>query len=335
MKLRVGLIGVGNQWQTRHAPALRAMSDRFEVRVACDEIERRAECAADQFGARTVSSYRALAEQHDIDAVLMLAPQWYGTLPMFAACDSGKAVYSAVVLEYDMREAMRLKKRVESSGIAFMAELPNRYAPATLRLKELIATHLGAPRLIFCQGRAASRAEDSAECQASAPMDNMVELVDWCRYIVAGEPTSVVSVAHSLGQAPERCDHELLSLRFPAPQDHAEAVTAHISFGNYLPAAWTEAATFRQPAALQVVCDNGVAYADLPSTLTWFDCAGRHQESLDGDRPVGEQMLAQFFRAVTSLVQRSSDLEDAYRSMAIVLAARKSQEDERRVPLVF
>ena len=41
----------------------------------------------------------------------------------------------------------------EESGIAFMAEFPRRQAPATLRLKELIATRLGEPRLLFCHRR--------------------------------------------------------------------------------------------------------------------------------------------------------------------------------------
>ena len=37
-----------------------------------------------------------------------------------------------------------------------------------------------------------------------------------------------------------------------------------------------EAISFRPPAELQVVCERGVAFLDLPSTLIWFDCAGRH-----------------------------------------------------------
>ena len=34
-----------------------------------------------------------------------------------------------------------------------MAELPRRHMPATLRLKELIATRLGEPQLLFCHLR--------------------------------------------------------------------------------------------------------------------------------------------------------------------------------------
>ena len=57
----------------------------------------------------------------------------------------------------------------------------------------------------------------------------------------------------------------------------------------------------------------GSPSVDLPSNLVWFDEAGRHQESLQADRPVGEQLLSQFHRAVTSLAVRKNMtiLEDA------------------------
>jgi predicted dehydrogenase len=90
---------------------------------------------------------------------------------------------------------------------------------------------------------------------------------------------------------------------------------------------------FRPPAALQVCCERGVAFIDLPATLIWFDAAGRHMESLDSERPVGERLLMQFYRAVTSLVRKTSDLDDAYRALSVTLAARQSFETGQRITL--
>ena len=56
-------------------------------------------------------------------------------------------------------------------------------------------------------------------------------------------------------------------------------------------------------------------------------------ESLDSERPVGEQLLTQFYRAVTSLVRKTSDLEDAYRALQIVLCATQSSRQGERVEL--
>ena len=51
------------------------------------------------------------------------------------------------------------------------------------------------------------------------------------------------------------------------------------------------------------------------------------------ERPIGERLLMQFYRAVTSLVRKTNDLEDAYRALSVVLAARESFDAGRRVEL--
>ena len=98
-----------------------------------------------------------------------------------------------------------------------------------------------------------------------------------------------------------------------------------------MPATWPEAVSFRPPAALQVCCERGIAFVDPPATLIWFDEFGRHMESLDSERPIGERLLMQFYRAATSLVRRTNDLEDAYRALSVVLAARESFDTGRRI----
>lgn len=342
MKLRVGLVGLGSDWEQRHRPALRTLSDRFEVRAVCEEVAMRAAQAAREFNADQVDGFRALARREDIDAILMLSRQWYGSLPILAACDAGKAVYTAAGLELDADLALKIKQRVERAGIAFMAEFPCRQAPATLRLKELIATRLGKPRLLFCHRRKPAE-ETNGGPRLGAPQNrlhDLIELVDWCRYVVGGEPSAVFGMMHraphdggeSAGDVPNE-DYQMMSLDFSQPDRPGEGTLAQISCGRYVPASWVEAVTFRPPAALQVACENGIAFIDLPASLIWFDTAGRHQESLDSERPVGEQLLSQFYRSVTSLVRNTQSLEDAYRALRVVLKARESFESGRRLPI--
>lgn len=330
MKLRVGLIGLGSNWETRHRPALRALSDRFEVSAVCDQVALRAEQAAREWNARACDGFRALTQRDDIDAVLMLAPQWYGHLPILAACESGKAIYCANSLQLDPEQSQLVKQRVDEAGIAFMTEFPRRHAPATLRLKELIVTRLGKPRLLFCHARVpAEQPTGRPGCNPTATND-LMELVDWCRYVVGGEPTSVVGVRHfAVDGATD--DYQMMSLDF-APQGAGTGTTAtaQISCGRYMPALWSEAMAYRPPAALQVACENGIAFIDLPATLVWFDGAGRHQESLESERPVGETMLGQFHRSVTSLLRNSAGLDDTYRALTVVLEARCSFAEGRR-----
>ena len=333
MKLRVGLVGLGDAWETQHRMALRSLGDRFEVRAVCAEVARRAEQVAGEFNATAVDGFRALMSRSDVDAVLLLSSQWYGSLPILAACEHGKAVYCATAFEMDPDRVHAMKQRVEESGVAFMAEFPRRHAAATLRLKELIATRLGPPRLLFCHVRllvAGGNGVVPQPAHLASEGNELLELVDWCRYVVGSEPSWVSGLSHDAGLG--RSDYQMLSLDF-SPAQPGTGPLAHISCGRYMPAAWSEAIAFQPPSALQIACENGIAFVDLPASLVWFDEAGRHVESLDSDRPVGEQLLTQFHRAVTSLVRKTGDLEDAYRAIRIVSTARQSFLEGKRVKM--
>ncbi len=336
MMLRVGRVGLGAGWEGCHRSALRALSDRYEVRAICTNVSVLGEQAASEFGACTVDGFRALTQRPDIDAVLMLSPEPFGPLPIFAAAERGKAVYCAAPLEFDLDSAREMKRRVEESGVAFMAEFPRRNSPATLRLKELIATRLGSPRLLFCHARSLVQAEGGGRSDAArTAAKNLMEMVDWCRYVVDDDPSSVIGVRHH-AESGDHDDYQMMSLNFSnSAQRCGQGPLAHISTGRYLPEDWQEAVSFRPPAELQVCCERGVAFVDLPHNLVWFDEAGQHRESLESERPVGEQMLNQFHRAVTSLVRKTSDLEDAYRAVRTVLEARRSSETGQRIELEF
>jgi predicted dehydrogenase len=341
MKLRVGIVNVGPAWETRHLPALRALTDRIEVRTVCDPVQHRAQIVAGQLGAAVSDSYQLVARRSDIDALLLLSGRWYGALPIFAACDAGKAVYSAAVFNIEDTEAAQLRTRVAQAGIAFMAEFPCRMSAATLRLKELIATRLGQPRLLFCNNH---RTENLQEDQSRDPSQrrayDLVQCIDWCRYVMDSEPTSLVSVRHKMPThwitehettGHEASDYSTLFLDFSPENETGVGPLAQIGSADYIRSAWRDAASYRRPAELEVVCDRGVAFVDLPSSITWFDEAGQHSETLDHERPVGEQMLIHFHRAVESLVLKTSSLADAHRALSIASKSRQSYQTGRRV----
>lgn len=335
MKIRLGLIGLGRDWEKRHRPALGALADRFEVRAVCDQVGHRAQTAAGRFGAVTVDGFRALVSREDVDAILILSSDWYGSLPVLAACELGKSVYFGAGFDLEPADAEKLKDQVRQSGIAFIAELTHRYSPATLRLKELIATHLGPPELLFCHKRLAVDASNgvSGFPARSSIGRQLVKLVDWCSYVVGSDPSWVTGMMHRVDGDDLDEDYQMMSLGFAVGADRDRAALAQISCGRYIPAGWSEAVGYRPLAALQVRCRRGIAFVDLPSTLIWFDEAGRHQESLENERPVGEQVLTQFYRAVTSLVAKSSDLDDLCRALSIVQKAALSHREGRRIEL--
>ena len=338
MKLRVGLVGLGDNWQNRHRPALLALSDRFEVKAICCEIAKRSEQAAKEFNAVPMDGFRAMVERSDIDAVLTLSPDWVGPLPMLAACEAGKAVFSSAALDIAPDQVDDVRRRVDQSGVAFMAELPKRYAPATLRLRELIATRLGPPRLMFCHERMPAEAQSNRLRRGEyCPLvwRHLMESIDWCSYIVGRPPSSVCSALHEEHTDQRDVFYQMLNLEFVAESTDQSPVMSQMSVGHYIPERWSDALAYRRPASIQICCERGVAFVDLPSTVIWFDDAGQHTESLEMDMPVGEQMLSLFYRAVTSLVRRSTDLIDTYRAMRVVIAANESVATGQRQRLNF
>ena len=329
----MGLVGLGPTWNNRHRPALNALASRYEVRAVCDPIAHRADQVAQELGARSVDGFRALTSACDIEAILMLSGRWYGALPILAACEAGKAIYCGASVEMQSEEALRLHRRVRESGVAFMAEFPRRLAPATIRLKELIATRLGAPRLLFCNERRVST--NGSARPAASHNRRLIEMIDWCRYVVGSEPCSVVGFCNQSAEDCEPLDYTLVSVDFEPPESNGGiskyVPVAQISCGGYVGAGWPDAAAFRRPADLQVVCESGIAFVDLPTSLVWFDDAGQHTESLENERPLGERLLLEFHRSVSSLVMRTTSLEDALIAISVVNAAAESAKSGRRI----
>jgi predicted dehydrogenase len=335
MKLRIGLIGQGKDWNSRYKPSLRLMQDRLEVRSVYSAVSALAESIAQDFNARRCEGFREMLSRPDIDAVLVLESEWYGIAPILAACDFGKSVFCGAEVELSPATAYMVKQRVDQSGIAFMTELPRRFAPATLRLKELIATRLGKPKLLFCHRRLQREDGDANRCVRSLTSRadrELVELIDWCGYIVGENPTWVQGISHKTEPDAVCFDYQVLSLGFFDRGDGPDTL-AQVSCGAYMPSSWPEAITFRPPAAVQVCCEKGVAFVDLPTTLVWFDAAGRHQESLDQELSIGQQQFTQFHRAVTSLLRTVSGLENLTCAIHALQQAKESMVLGRRVNL--
>ena len=157
-----------------------------------------------------------------------------------------------------------------------------------------------------------------------------MELVDWCRYLVDDEPISVASSIHDRHDSQKDLFYQMVNLEFAKTESTGMKPMAQLSVGHYIPRRWSDALSFRRPPSVQVCCENGMAFIDLPSSLVWFDDAGQHTESLEAERAVGEQMLDRFYRAVTSLIRRTTDPEDAYNAMQIVVKAHQSAQSGNR-----
>ena len=197
VRLGVGVIGLGRLWEARHKPAFARMGDRFRVAAVYDQVARRAATEASQVGCAASDGLMALIERPDVDAVYLLSPQWFGLHPLELAAGLGKPVYCAPTLAGSPDEVTALAAAIRQGGAPFMPELARRFYPATLRLRELLATTLGKPRLVLGQNRlfGVDRYGEPGPSTLLAPapltLDPGAFLLDWCRFISQDEPVGL------------------------------------------------------------------------------------------------------------------------------------------------
>ena len=148
-RLRIGIIGLGRRWR-RYRSALHDLRDRLTVRAVCDQRPVRAERAAREVGCAAAAGPTDLLDRDDVEAVLLLNAQWFGLWPIEQAARVGKPVFCAVPLATDEAHADDVARRVREAGLPVMAAPAPALSPAVTRLRDLLASRLGVPRLVRC-----------------------------------------------------------------------------------------------------------------------------------------------------------------------------------------
>ncbi len=295
-KLRVGVVGLGRLWEARYKPALARMRDRFQVVAVYDQVPRRAEVEAGQLGCRPCEGVAELVGLAEVDAVYLLTPQWFGLHPVALACSAGKPIFCALPVPAEGEDLEALDRLVRSSGTPFMPEFARRSYPASTRLRELLATRLGAPRQVIALGRVESfdrYGQPGPSTQiAPAPllMDPGGYLLDWCRFLFEGEPTAVQAWSGTVLPtfATGGPDYESFLAEFPG------GAVAEVSVGRHHRAAWGDASRFLSQPGIQVFAERGAAWLEMPDRICWADADGSHDERLAIEPSIGEVLNDQF-----------------------------------------
>ncbi|CAN5845548.1 Gfo/Idh/MocA family oxidoreductase [soil metagenome] len=311
--LRVGVIGLGRLWAARHRPALDQMRDRWRVSAVYDQVAVRAESEAKRLGCVASGGLTALIERPDVDVVSLLEPQWFGSQPIELAARFGKPIYMVPPLfGGPSGELEALAKVVERSGIPLMLEMPRRLHSATLRLRELLATKLGPPRLVFGQVRLSgfNRYEKPGPDTQVAPVPILVDpggyVIDWCRHLFQAEPLSISGAGGTFqpSKGVGENDFEEILLRFP------EGAAARIGIFNTDRGLWEEGQVPPAPG-FRISCEQGSAWLEPPDRLWWADSEGSHDEQLPDETGLGVTLNDQFLRMVRGEPSEAPTLQDA------------------------
>jgi predicted dehydrogenase len=335
VRLRVGVIGLGRLWEARHKPALMRLRDRFQVTAVYDQVMRRAELEAAQLGCAAAEGLVALVERPDVDVVYLLTPQWFGLHPVKIACAHGKPMYCALPLSSATEELATLTAQVESSGVPFMPEFARRFYPATLRLRELLATVLGPLRLILGQNRlfGFDRYGQPGPTTQMQPAPLLIDpgsyLLDWCSFLFQAQPSAVLGnagvVLPAASDQEPATDFESIVIEYPA------GGMAQIAFGRYHRGAWGDASRFLPQTGFQVYAERGAAWLELPDRIQWSDSEGIHDERLPVEPTVGDVLNDQFHRLVRGGHSLAPTIRDALAVALCVDDLYRSQQEGRKI----
>jgi predicted dehydrogenase len=311
------------------------LADRFRVTAVYDQVARRAKLEATNLGCAACDGLVALIGRDDVDVVYVLAPQWFGLHPAELACDARKPIYCALPMASDPTGLESLAMRVRNSATPFMPELARRFYPVTLRLRELLATRLGPPRLVLAQSRlyGFDRYSQPGPSTQLAPAPLAIDpggyLLDWCRFLFGSEPVSVQGFGGAVLPSADGGHYGPDFESFSAEFGHGEL--AHVSFARYHRASWGEASRFLPAPGFQVYAERGVAWLEMPDRIQWSDVEGVHEERLPLEPTVGEVLNDQFHRMVRGDQSLAPSIDDAVAVARLVCDLQRSRREGRPV----
>jgi predicted dehydrogenase len=141
-RIRVGIIGANPDrgWAAQaHIPALRSLSDDFEITALSTTQRESADAAGELFGVPAAfDNHQDLVKSASVDVVAVTVKVPYHLELASAALVAGKAVYCEWPLGNGLREAETLAALAKKQGVLAVAGLQARSAPSVAYVHDLI-----------------------------------------------------------------------------------------------------------------------------------------------------------------------------------------------------
>jgi len=141
-RIRIGIIGANPDrgWAAQaHIPALKSLSDDFEITALSTSRRESADAASKRFGVPLAfDNHQELVKNDAVDVVAVTVKVPYHLELATAALDAGKAVYCEWPLGNGLNEAEALAALAKKKGVLAVAGLQARSAPSVAYVRDLI-----------------------------------------------------------------------------------------------------------------------------------------------------------------------------------------------------
>ncbi|QDT15633.1 Gfo/Idh/MocA family oxidoreductase [Alienimonas californiensis] len=328
----VGVAGLGPDWPDRQRPALERLNGRVRIVAVHDAVPVRTRAAAEDLSRRSggttaAGGLWALARRPDVRAVLLGDPAWWGLAALDLLLRADKPVLLAGPIDPRDDRLDALAARAASAGTVVTPDLSLRFTPATLRLRELIATTLGAVHAIrVVAPLPAAHPLRDAYGQPVAAW-RFAQWADWAAHLLPDGVREVVATADPAAGASSA------QLRL----DEGEKVTGEARGGRGAALTLASADDLAGDAAetkATVRCERGVATLSGASGLR-YAVRGEPErvEDLSAERPGFDTLLTLFLRRAIGGLIPAPDLHDLGWAMALTRAAGAAAAGGEPIPI--
>jgi len=316
--LSLGVLGLGEAWETTYRPALERLGERTKLAAVYASAWNAGDGLTRSLNCQHAGSMRALMRS-GLDGVIVLDPGWYGWFPVRAAIDAGCNLCSPLPQKCDPQSLATLASEAKSRGVLIVPELRLRATPATLRLRELLATEMG-PISEITIGAA------SRTCPGGRRV--LTEIIDWCQVVIGTAPETIACLGHSTGTPHEQ---RTVTLTFRPPKGRSEPtrVAIQLAWPHTVVNSVEERGVKLPPADVWplefcIACRDGEARLEDAVHLRWR-CGGRErEESLSTERTAASVVIDHFARRLAGGLIPVPDLMDVSRACELARLADES-----------
>ncbi len=143
-KIGFGVIGLGT-FGKNHVAAY-AEHPFADLVAVCDVKEELAKETARNYNAKYYVDYLEMLEDHDVQAVSVVTPDFLHKEPVLACAEKGKHILCEKPLATTVEDAEKMVKAVEKAGVTLMVDFHNRWNPPFALTKESVEKgELGEP----------------------------------------------------------------------------------------------------------------------------------------------------------------------------------------------
>ncbi len=199
-KFRWGILGTARIAEQQMIPALHQSPTSELVAVASRDPEKGKAYAAKNSIPRVYSTYEALLEDHDIDAVYLPLPNHLHATWTIKAAEHGKHVLCEKPAALNAREVEALGKACEDRKVVFMEAFMYQFHPQWDRVKAIIDSgEIGDVRIIQSHFTGTMRRQDDYRLQSVMGGGALYDVGCYCvhatRMLLGQEPLNVTAQA--------------------------------------------------------------------------------------------------------------------------------------------